>query len=158
MSHPDTCFASPGQIRRAARTLNRAADAAAGGPVDIEELRQELRRIGLGPKSDRASGARPADPPKQSYDDDAPDPKPVVLPLPRGPPEPIWVRPKVGAQIAGVGLTLFYRWLSTGRVVSKRVGGVRLVYVPSIHAIAADPVPTCRPGPHAHRKAIREEE
>jgi hypothetical protein len=43
-------------------------------------------------------------------------------------------------------------WIRTGRVVSKKVGGCRLVYVPSIHHIPADPMPTCRPGPRARRK------
>jgi hypothetical protein len=157
MSITEPSFVSAGQIRRAARVLNRAADA--GVTVDIEELRKELRRIGLGARPPKTPAASPAEVPERPRADDAADSSDVALPPPTGRPasEPIWVRPKTGASIADVGLTSFYRWLNTGRVVSRKVGGVTLVSVQSIRDIKADLVPTCRSGPRA-RKAIREEE
>jgi hypothetical protein len=46
---------------------------------------------------------------------------------------PYAVRPKVGAQLAGCGLTEFYRRLNEGRYATFRDGVARLVVVESIH-------------------------
>lgn len=125
-----------GQARAIARALNRLADG--DGPIDRLHLQNELKRVGFEDKTPAPAASRPL----PSHDQLVADAKPKCriaesLPPPTGPP-PIWVRPRVGAQIAGVGLTLFYRWLNSKKVLSKRVGGVRLVSVASIHAIKAD--------------------
>jgi hypothetical protein len=46
--------------------------------------------------------------------------------------QPFAVRPKIGAQLAGCGLTEFYRRLNEGRYATFRDGVSRLVVVQSI--------------------------
>ena len=49
--------------------------------------------------------------------------------------EPVWVRPRRGAQIIGCGLTKFYELLNTGKVKSINVDGMRLANVASIKTL-----------------------
>lgn len=63
----------------------------------------------------------------------------------------IWVRPRVAARMAGIGLTLLYSWINAGRVISKKVVGVRLILVSSLENIVADP--GTRPGPRTQRRS-----
>jgi len=54
----------------------------------------------------------------------------------RGPPEdPIWVRPKEAARLAGIGLTKIYEMLASGQLISRKIGRMRLVSVASIRAL-----------------------
>lgn len=48
---------------------------------------------------------------------------------------PIWVRPKQACEIAGIGLTKTYQLINDGRLVTKKVDGMRLVSVASIKAL-----------------------
>ena len=41
--------------------------------------------------------------------------------------EPVWVRPRRGAQMAGIGLTKFYEWLNAKKIESVKIDGIRLV-------------------------------
>ena len=52
--------------------------------------------------------------------------------------EPIFVRPKRGAKMAGIGLTKFYELMNSGIIKSRKVGGMRLAEVASIKALGAD--------------------
>jgi hypothetical protein len=45
---------------------------------------------------------------------------------------PVWVRPKRASEIAGIGLTKIYELINDGRLVTKKVDGMRLVSVASI--------------------------
>ena len=49
--------------------------------------------------------------------------------------KPIWVRPKLGCQMAGCGLTKFYEFINDGRVKTKKVDGMRLCEVASIERL-----------------------
>jgi hypothetical protein len=56
----------------------------------------------------------------------------------RGPPEPqpIWLRPKDAARAAGVSRALIYQWLAAdGRLVTRKVGGCRLILAASLAAL-----------------------
>jgi hypothetical protein len=191
MSITEPFTISRGQARAAARALNRLADG--DGPIDRDQFLGELKRVGLGPKSDRVSGARLARPPKPAGpidpdqleselkrlglkdkmpepdkrvvpphrppDDDA-TPKGRVrrtLPPPTGPPELIWARPATAARMAGVGLTLLYRWLKAGRVIGRKIDGVTLISVQSIRDLQDDPMPGGRPSPRARKDNHKEE-
>ena len=135
MSVTEQFTISRGQARAAARALNRLADSDA--VIDRDQLLSELKRVGF--KGKMPAPDKRATPPYGPLGDDA-TPKGsgrASLPPPGGPPL-IWVRPKAAARMAGIGLTLLYRWVAAGRVVTKRIGGVRLVYVPSIHALTDD--------------------
>jgi hypothetical protein len=44
----------------------------------------------------------------------------------------IWVRPREGARLAGVGIVKFYELLNAGIIESIKLGGMRLVRVSSI--------------------------
>jgi hypothetical protein len=158
MSIAEPAFITRGKLRAAARALNQLADAEPR--VAPEQVRAAFARAGVSSKRIKTPGEPPAEPHKLPRDDDPRDDgRQTGLPPINGPPEPqaIWARPKAAAQIAAIGVTLLYRWIAAGRVVSKKIGGVRLVYIPSIHNIAADPIPTCRPGPRAHRKRSEQE-
>jgi hypothetical protein len=48
------------------------------------------------------------------------------------PAEPIWVRPKPGAEMVGCGLTKFYQLMDSGKIRNIRVDGMRLASVESI--------------------------
>jgi hypothetical protein len=48
---------------------------------------------------------------------------------------PVWVRPKRGAKMAGIGLTKFYDLMSRGVVENIKVDGIRLAKVASIEAL-----------------------
>ena len=52
--------------------------------------------------------------------------------------EPIFVRPKRGAQMADIGLTKFYELMNSGVIKSRKVHGMRLAEVASIKALGAD--------------------
>ena len=52
--------------------------------------------------------------------------------------EPVWVRPRRGAQMAGIGLTKFYEWLNAKKIESVKIDGIRLVRVASIKSIGED--------------------
>jgi hypothetical protein len=158
MSAAEPVFITRGKLRAAARALNQLADAEQR--VEPAQVHDAFVRAGVSsPKPIKIPVERPAEPHELPRDDPRDNKRHAGWPPIRGPPEPpaIWVRPKAAAQIAGIGVTLLYRWIAAGRVVSKKVGGCRLVYVPSIHNIAADPMPTCRPGPRAHRKRAEQE-
>ena len=49
--------------------------------------------------------------------------------------EPIWVRPKPGSKMAGMGLTKFYELMNRGVIESKKIDGMRLAKVASIKAL-----------------------
>ena len=49
--------------------------------------------------------------------------------------EPIWVRPRPGARMAGCGLTKFYELMNSGKIKSVKVDGMRLAEVASIKAL-----------------------
>jgi hypothetical protein len=136
-------FITRGKLRAAARALNQLADAEQR--VEPAQVHDAFVRAGVSSKPIKAPGEPPAEPHEPLRDDDPRDDgRQTGLPPILGPPElqAIWARPKAAAQIAGIGTTLLYRWIAAGRVVSKKIGGVRLVYIPSIHSIAADPTPT----------------
>jgi hypothetical protein len=158
MSITEPPFITRGKLRAAARALNQLADAEPR--VVPEQVRAAFARAGVSPKPIKIPGEPPAEPYELPRDDDPRDDgQQNGLPPIRGPPEPqaIWARPQHAAALAGIGVTLLYRWIAAGRVISKKIGGVRLVLVASIHNIAADPVPTSRPGPRAHRKRAEQE-
>jgi hypothetical protein len=50
------------------------------------------------------------------------------------------------------------KWIAEGRVISRKINGIRVVLVDSIRALEDDPVPGSRPGPRTHTKGIRKEE
>ena len=52
--------------------------------------------------------------------------------------EPIWVRPKPGAKMAGIGLTKFYDLMNRGIIDSRKVDGMRLASVASIKALGTE--------------------
>ena len=147
------------EIRAAAHALSRLADA--GYPsVSRAQIVYAFAEIGLSPKQPAAPTVLPGSPPEPAPIEEPRSAAPEGVPQARGPPVPcgqiIWVRPREGARIAGVGLTCFYGWIRAELVRSKRVNGVRLVSVESIRDIAGDPVPTSRPGPRAHRGSQEE--
>lgn len=51
--------------------------------------------------------------------------------------EPIWVRPKPGSKMAGIGLTKFYDLMNRGIIESAKVDGMRLAKVASIKALGS---------------------
>jgi hypothetical protein len=55
------------------------------------------------------------------------DKSPIVSPV-----QPFAVRPKVGAQLAGVGLTKFYEQLNAGEYETFTEDGIRMITVRSI--------------------------
>ncbi|HEX3410309.1 MAG TPA: hypothetical protein VHT00_01210 [Stellaceae bacterium] len=155
MSIAEPPFITRGKLRAAARALNQLADAEPR--VEPAQVRAAFARAGVIRKSAKARPEWPASPPEPEPEEPAHAAAPREAPRARGPPEPpalqpIWVRTATGARLAGVGLSLFNRWIASSRVISKKVGGVRLVLVSSIYDIPDDPVASCRPGPHAHRK------
>jgi hypothetical protein len=161
MSIAEPPFITRGKLRAAARALNQLADAEPR--VEPAQVRAAFARAGVIRKSEKARPEWPTSPPEPEPEESPHAAAPQDPPRERGPPEqpalqPIWVRPREAARIAGVGMTLFNRWIAEQRVISRKIRGVRLVYVPSIHDIPADPVSTSRPGPRANRKAIRKEE
>lgn len=71
--------------------------------------------------------------------------------FPRPPPDVLlWLRPKDAALAAGVSRSLLYQWMTAGRLVTRKVGGVRLILAASLAAL--DDVPSGRNG-RPHRKA-----
>ena len=54
------------------------------------------------------------------------------------PADAIWVRPKTAIQIASFGMTRLYQMINDGELVTRKVGGMRLVSVASIKALGAD--------------------
>ena len=54
------------------------------------------------------------------------------------PAEPIWVRPRIAARMAGCGLTKFYELMNTGKVENVKIDGMRLARVASIKALGAN--------------------
>jgi hypothetical protein len=52
--------------------------------------------------------------------------------------EPIWVRPKKAAHIGGFGLTRCYELINSGQLLTRKIGGMRLVSVSSIKALGTD--------------------
>lgn len=52
--------------------------------------------------------------------------------------EPIWVRPKKAAHIGWFGLTRCYELINAGQLLTRKVGGMRLVSVASIKALGTD--------------------
>jgi len=53
--------------------------------------------------------------------------------------EPIWVRPRPGAKIAGIGLTKFYELMNRGIIENAKVDGMRLAKVASIKSLGTAP-------------------
>jgi hypothetical protein len=51
---------------------------------------------------------------------------------------PIWVRPAVACQMASIGLTKLYELIADGQVVSRKLGGARLVSVASLESLGED--------------------
>jgi hypothetical protein len=51
--------------------------------------------------------------------------------------EPIWVRPRRACEIGGFGLTKAYSLINDGRLVTKKIDGMRLVSVASIKALGS---------------------
>jgi hypothetical protein len=62
------------------------------------------------------------------------------------PPASDWGRPKQALEILPVGMTKLNKMMVTGEIKSKLVGGCRLVYLPSVHAVG---------DPHARLKRGR---
>jgi hypothetical protein len=49
------------------------------------------------------------------------------------PPVPaIWLRPKDAARAAGISRALLYDWLNAGRLISRKIGGCRLISATSL--------------------------
>lgn len=48
---------------------------------------------------------------------------------------PQWVRPVVACALLGIGTTTLYNWFKEGRLVTRKVGGVRLISAASIACI-----------------------
>jgi hypothetical protein len=46
-----------------------------------------------------------------------------------------WVRPRRAREVMDIGTTKLYQMIKEGRVVSKRVDGMRLIHLPSLKAI-----------------------
>ena len=67
---------------------------------------------------------------------------PTRLPYP--PPDVMWLRPKDAARAAGVSRSLVYEWMAAGRLVTRKVGGVRLILAASLAAL--EDVPSGRNG------------
>ena len=51
---------------------------------------------------------------------------------------PIWVRPAEACKLASIGNTKLYELIADGDLVSRKVGGARLILVASIAALGAD--------------------
>ena len=51
-------------------------------------------------------------------------------------PKPIWVRPKTAIEIGGFGMTTLYDLIATGKLKTAKVGGMRLISVASLEALA----------------------
>jgi hypothetical protein len=43
-----------------------------------------------------------------------------------------WVRPRRAREVVDIGVTKLYQLIKDGRVVSKRVDGMRLIHLPSL--------------------------
>jgi hypothetical protein len=54
---------------------------------------------------------------------------------------PIWVPPKEGTRLAGIGLTKFYELMNTGAIESRKVGNRRLASVTSIENLGEHVLP-----------------
>jgi len=52
--------------------------------------------------------------------------------------ERVWVRPKIAREMLGCGPTTLYELIKRNRIVSRRVGGMRLISIASIKEIADD--------------------
>lgn len=52
--------------------------------------------------------------------------------------ERIWVRPKRGKKEIGCGNTKFYEILKSGRVKTKKIDGMRLIWLPSLHELGEE--------------------
>lgn len=63
---------------------------------------------------------------------------------PQAPPGVLWLRPKDAARAAGISRALLYEWMSAGRLVTRKVGGVRLILASSLAAL--ENVPSGRNG------------
>lgn len=48
---------------------------------------------------------------------------------------PLWVRPREACRLAGIKTTTLYQWLKDGTVLSRRVGGARLISVASLEQL-----------------------
>ena len=46
-----------------------------------------------------------------------------------------WVRPRRAREVMDIGVTTLYKLIKDGRVVSKRVDGMRLIHLPSLKNI-----------------------
>ena len=53
-----------------------------------------------------------------------------------------WVRPRTACEIGGFGLTTCYRLIGEGRLVTKKIDGMRLISVASIAGLGAHPEPS----------------
>lgn len=67
--------------------------------------------------------------------------------FPRPPPDVLWLRPKDAARAAGISRSLVYEWMAAGRLVTRKVGGVRLILAASLAAL--EDVPSGRNGRRA---------
>jgi hypothetical protein len=157
---PEPLSITRDQVRAAATVLDQLANA--GVPtISRDEMLRAFAEAGLAPRQPAAPTILPKSPPEPPRSEEPPAAAPEGVPQARGPPagcDQVWIRPREGARIAGVGLSLFYQWVRDGRVASRRVGGVRLIEVESIRRIAGDPVPTSRPGPRACQPAREKRE
>jgi len=55
------------------------------------------------------------------------------------PVEPLWVRPKRGAKMAGMGVTKFYELMNRGTIENTKLDGMRLAKVASIKSLGPAP-------------------
>jgi hypothetical protein len=81
-------------------------------------------------------------------------------PPPLTPGEALWLRPKDAARAAGISRSLLYEWMKApGRVVTRKVGGCRLILLRSL--LELEDVPSGRngrpQGPRANRKLAEQE-
>lgn len=139
----------PNELRALADKLDLRASVA---PVGIEGATPRFSRDTPAAKARRRTTAPHA--PTPSTDNPPKPPSKIIANPPTGPPEdrPIWARPKVAAKLAGIGLTLLYQWINEGRVISRKIGGARLISVASLVNLTPDHPTAMRPGrPPGHR-------
>lgn len=53
------------------------------------------------------------------------------------PDRPIWVRPKEATRLSGLGLTTIYALMARGVLISRKVGGARLISIASLERLGA---------------------
>jgi hypothetical protein len=132
--------ALPEQLRKLAYKIDRSSRVARiDAPRAVTEVREAVavvlpwRLDGPGaPEDDPAlSGYRPPTPRARG-------PPPFATPLPDG---ALWVRPRRAAKIKGCGLTKIHEFIKLNRVLSKRIDGMRLIYVPSLLALGEEQAP-----------------